>query len=391
MEKMLLLILCTMIVLCRLQAQNAETHVTVYAGGAPLETLLTEAQKQSVTYLEITGGTLSDKDYAFLRDRLLEQLDTLDLRHAEIDTIPADALGEMNLYLILPEVIECIGDYAFTGECEVTGNFPYMGKYKNSPYDKPLMQASKDHPKLVNVEELCYFAVYSKDGNTLYYLKPKDEFAYWGGELEILPSTRIIAPTAIRNELVPMEANNLILPESLDSIGDYAFDVTPDFITGYTNKKTHYPSGGNRGRGGIICEAKNPPKVGMLGNSFWVKFCYLYVPKSSLGAYEAAPGWKLAQKIDTIENLLKGGQSISSVRGERATYVSITSTDESYILSFSKEPLQMDLFSADGSLLSSQMVSSMMVTLPKTNLKKTLTMAHVRFADGTNETVKLIP
>ena len=82
---------------------------------------------------------------------------------------------------------------------------------------------------------------------------------------------------------------------------------------------------------------------------------------------------------------------MSSVRGEGATYVSITSTDESYILSFSKEPLQIDLFSADGSLLSSQMVSSIMVTLPKTNLKKTLTMAHVRFADGTNETVKLMP
>ena len=163
MKKMLLLILCTMVMLCRLQAQNTETHVAVLAGEVPLETLLTEAQKQSVTYLEITGGTLSDEDYAFLRDSLLEQLDTLDLRHAEIDTIPADALGEMNLYLILPEVIECIGDYAFTGECEVTGNFPFLGEYKNSPYDKPLMQASKDHPKLVNVEELCYFAVYSKD------------------------------------------------------------------------------------------------------------------------------------------------------------------------------------------------------------------------------------
>ena len=64
MKKILFSLLCTMIVLCRLQAQNAETHVAVLAGEAPLETLLTEAQKQSVTYLEITGGTLSDKDYA---------------------------------------------------------------------------------------------------------------------------------------------------------------------------------------------------------------------------------------------------------------------------------------------------------------------------------------
>ena len=57
MKKILFSVLCTMIVLCRLQAQNAETHVAVLAGEVPLETLLTEMQKQSVTYLEITGGT----------------------------------------------------------------------------------------------------------------------------------------------------------------------------------------------------------------------------------------------------------------------------------------------------------------------------------------------
>ena len=116
----------------------------------------------------------------------------------------------------------------------------------------------------------------------------------------------------------------------------------------------------------------------------------MYVPASCLGAYKAAPGWKLAIKINTIENLLKR-LSIPSVRGEENTSVSITSTDENYILNFSKEPLLMELFSTDGSLLSSQKLSSMEVTLPKTGLKKALTIARVRFADGTNETVKLIP
>ena len=87
MKKILFSLLCTMIVLCRLQAQNAETHVTVYAGEAPLETLLTEAQKQSVKHLTIIG-TLQDMDYIFLRENLYPQLDTLDLREVNVDTLP---------------------------------------------------------------------------------------------------------------------------------------------------------------------------------------------------------------------------------------------------------------------------------------------------------------
>ena len=388
-KKILLAVLSAMLLPWGLQAQDTETHVTVHAGEAALETLLTEEQKQSVTNLTVTG-TLLEEDYAFLRGGLLEQLDTLDLREAEIDTIPAGALGEMNLYLILPEVIKCIGNYAFTGECEVTGNFPYMSEYKNDPIYKPLMLASKDHPRLVNVEELCYFAVYSQNGDTLYYLKP-NEFVYEREDVEIRPGTRVIAPTAIRDMDIPIENTNLVLPESMDSIGDYALDIRPNFITG-DSKKNRYPNGGESyGDGSIVCEAQNPPKFGRPGTSFWVSHSYVYVPEASLEAYKTAPGWKLARKINTIENLMKKWQSIPSARGEGDTSVSITSTDETYILNFSKTPLQMDYFSTDGSLISSQKLSSMEVTLPKTKLKKALAIVYVRFADGTNETIKLIP
>ena len=369
MKKILLVVLSVMLMPCGLQAQDTETHVTVHADETALETLLTEEQKQSVTHLTVTG-TLWDEDYAFLRGGLLEQLDTLDLREAEIDTIPAGALGEMNLYLILPEVIKCIGDY--------------------SPRHKPLMLASKDHPWLVNVEELCYFAVYSQNGDTLYYLKP-NEFVYEREDVEIRPGTWVIAPTAIRDMDIPIENTNLVLPESMDSIGDYALDIRPNFITGYS-KKNRYPNGGESyGDGSIVCEAQNPPKFGRPGKSFWVSHSYVYVPEASLEAYKTAPGWKLARKIDTIENLMKKWQSIPSARGEGGTSVSITSTDETYILNFSKAPLQMDYFSTDGSLISSQKLSSMEVTLPKTKLKKALTIVCVRFADGMNETFKLIP
>ncbi|WP_415958640.1 hypothetical protein [Paraprevotella xylaniphila] len=354
-----------------------------------METLLTEEQKQTVKYLTVTG-TLLDEDYAFLRGGLLEQLDTLDLRDAEIDTIPAGALGAMELYLVLPKMIECIWDYAFKGVCEVTGNAPFLGEYKNDPYYKPLMQASKGHPNLMNIERDSYSAVYSQNGDTLYYLKPGEHLLNWGGDMEIRSDTRVIAQTAMRNEPFPVGMINLVLPESMEFIGNYALDITLLLPTGYISKN-RYPHGGEYGRGSVICEAANPPKLDILGDGFWVAWSYLYVPESSLEAYKVASGWKLARKIDTIENLLKQGQNIQSIHGGETASISITSMNENYILFFSKEPLQMDLLSTDGGLLSSQMISSAKVTLPKKSLQKPLTIVRVRFTDGTNETVKLIP
>ena len=389
MKRILLSALFVMAMLCRLQAQNAETHVTVHAGENTLETLLTEEQKQTVKYLTVTG-TLLDEDYAFLRGGLLEQLDTLDLRDAEIDTIPAGALGAMELYLVLPKMIECIWDYAFKGVCEVTGNAPFLGEYKNDPYYKPLMQASKGHPNLMNIERDSYSAVYSQNGDTLYYLKPGEHLLNWGGDMEIRSDTRVIAQTAMRNEPFPVGMINLVLPESMEFIGNYALDITLLLPTGYISKN-RYPHGGEYGRGSVICEAANPPNLDILGDGFWVAWSYLYVPESSLEAYKVASGWKLARKIDTIENLLKQGQNIQSIHGGETASISITSMNENYILFFSKEPLQMDLLSTDGGLLSSQMISSAKVTLPKKSLQKPLTIVRVRFTDGTNETVKLIP
>ncbi len=69
MKRILLSALFVMAMLCRLQAQNAETHVTVHAGINALETVLTEEEKQTVKYLTVTG-TLLDADYTFLRERL---------------------------------------------------------------------------------------------------------------------------------------------------------------------------------------------------------------------------------------------------------------------------------------------------------------------------------
>ena len=87
MKKILLAVLSVLLMPCGLQAQNTETHVTVHAGETALETLLTEEQKQSVTNLTVTG-TLREEDYAFLRNKLYPLLDTLNLRAADIDSLP---------------------------------------------------------------------------------------------------------------------------------------------------------------------------------------------------------------------------------------------------------------------------------------------------------------
>ena len=190
MKNTLLAILSAMLMPCGLQAQNTETHVTVHASEAALETLLTEEQKQSVTNLTVTG-TLLEEDYAFLRGGLLEQLDTLDLREAEIDTIPAGALGEMNLYLVLPEVIECIGDYAFTGECEVTGNFPFLGEFKLAYSAKPDFIISSTNPKLSYVQNKTTALICSKDEDTVFFFRYRNPMLS-KEELIIPKGTKII-------------------------------------------------------------------------------------------------------------------------------------------------------------------------------------------------------
>ena len=70
---------------------HAQTDsLTVHVAGRPLADLLTDEQKQKVNYLFITG-TLADEDYAFLRGNNLPKLHELNLRKADIDTIPKKA------------------------------------------------------------------------------------------------------------------------------------------------------------------------------------------------------------------------------------------------------------------------------------------------------------
>ena len=384
-KNILLAVLSVLLMPCGLQAQDIETHVTVHAGETALETLLTEKQKQSVTHLTVTG-TLLEEDYAFLRGGLLEQLDTLDLREAEIDTIPAGALDEMNLYLILPEVIECIKDYTFTGECEVTGNFPFLGSY-NGYKSRPSFKASDNNCKLMNIQDESNSSIYSKDGDTLYYFSLGPGFVLDELECRIKDETKVIGASALRGEYIYLEENNIVLPESIDSIGDFAFsDIHPAIKTGSAmNRKYH--DGGSYNIGSIVCEAKVPPVFGKIGNgTFLGEYFYLYVPKESLEEYKKAEGWKRFLDVRSLDDL-----SYSVMPSPKEHRMEQNVSPEYYVLSFFQGAEYIKLYDTQGRVLLIAPITKNKIVINRQKIAKPYSIAQIFFSDGTNETIKLIP
>ena len=395
MKKMLFSVLCTMIALCRLQAQNAETHVAVYAGGAPLETLLTEAQKQSVTYLEITGGTLSDKDYAFLRDSLLEQLDTLDLRHAEIDTIPDHAFDRYlpeTLCFILPEDIQYVGNSTFSTTnwytLVITGNYPIFCGGLNTYINHIHIEASDYNKYCKNViqeNEYPYLSVYSRDEEILYFIN-----AQYEGVFEVKSGTKQIHSSAFQGIIFAYQCT-LVFPSSIDSIGDYAFKSTGiDMPTRSYSRNYNFPfKDGCASR--IICESENPPSLGkdVFYNSFYYDEACLYVPKKSLETYRNTPGWNEAKKIRAIEDIGKGS---SIFGGKKTSRLAVQIDGGIYTINSSCEIQSVSCYDTAGRLLPTQTgKNAQSFTMRKANITKPYIMVRVRFADGTTETVKLIP
>ena len=321
MKTLLIIWMCLCTGLCMAQTSVGDgTHVTVHAGENPLETLLTEEQKQSVTHLTVTG-TLLDADYTFLRDRLYGQLDTLNLRAANIDTLPDIrtediwASSPKNMHLILPLNIDHIGTnfspppYSYGIKVLLSeDNFSYKTKISKTP-DK--------------VPETYYSSIYSLDEETLYYMNIDD-----GGEYTIKEGTKVIHGTAFRNLILTM--SKLILPASLDSIGDYAFEHTLCLMpVGYVNKP--YPTLGHW-EPGLICEAIEPPKLGKdVFKESVLMFSYLYVHEACIERYKQADGWNSAIEVRAIEKMGDYPHSVLPLKkGEEN--ISVTTTPDSYEL-----------------------------------------------------------
>lgn len=98
-------------------AQPRPDSVSVHAGQEPLRFLLTDEQKETIKYLTVTG-TLLDEDYEYIREELITKLKELNLKEADIDTIPAYGFkcdkscdkSSMLDNLLLPKGIKHISD-----------------------------------------------------------------------------------------------------------------------------------------------------------------------------------------------------------------------------------------------------------------------------------------
>ena len=366
---------------CCLYGQDDDnTHVTVHVGEQRLSDLLTDEQRSSVTHLTVTG-TLEKDDYAFLRSYVLGHLDELNLRDTDIDTIPEGALIEMKDFsrIILPFNIKHIEDDAvafeyWNGKIEVPGRFPTRGEL-----DYPYFTISDNNPYCEKYTEDGRVDIYSANGDTLFYLSTMFEYR---DEIRVKAGTKVINSTALRNvEFFPQM--NLVLPNSLDSIGDYALNIRSLAITGVN--KRDYPNGnqGSYYAGSLFCEAPIPPKLGRNVFNIDIVNWNLYVPESSLDLYRNTEGWNSFANIRSIEWLL---QNESSVRNVRCSY-----TETSCVLTFSRPVRCLYIYNLQGMLLKSIDVNSTCATIDKTLLSLPYALVRVQYGNGDVETLKLKP
>ena len=394
MKPLLIIGMCLCAGVCMAQnSGSVNTHVKVHAGEAALEALLTEEQKEKVVHLTVTG-TLQDEDYAFLRGGLLGQLDTLDLRDAEIDTLPAHAFEDLYCYkkesvrVILPVGLKHVRDKAFcsnTHSCvfELTGKYPTLGEdifTKDFIYAEPRMEVSSDNKYCTMVEG----AIYSSDQTILHYPNYDWREPVYGGK--IVEGTKVISANAYENRAWEYQWI-FTIPASVDSIGDRAFAsfqiATPDMPVDFRYFR-------------MVCESSTPPRLGRdvfytMENPYWGLFyvneATLYVPDGSVGAYKTTEGWSQFKKIKGISEL----KPISVALVAHDPALSVKDVGGCYMLNSSIVMEQVELYSISGQLLHSMPVHARQGEINKSLITSPYVIASIGFADGTTQTVKLIP
>ena len=351
--------------------------VSVHVDGIRLEDLLTDEQKAGVTNLKITGS-LAEEDYAYLRNSLFLQLDTLDLLDADIDTIPSNVFNWENVKgvldhpifrVVLPKTLRHLADYSLNmGDAsivfELTGPFPTLGKYV---YEGESGSRSRIEPSADNVAyKTTPIYMYSTDGSVLYFadFNRMYESPQYG--------VRIIYQNAFE---YCWTSGKLILPASVDSIGDRAFaDFQMPIPTGHYDPPK------------FICEAVTPPR---LGKDVFLNAGYdsgrpfeIYVPDESVELYRNADGWKDM----VIWGILA---DIESVRASSKAVLDIDCSREAYILQADKVISHAACYNAAGQTIRSLAVCANSFILAKSEIPGPYMLVRIYFEDGTGQVVKL--
>ena len=376
---------------CSMQA-NAQARpdsVSVHAGQKPLVELLTDEQKETIKYLTVTGKLL-DEDYKYIRESLIVKLKELNLRDADIDTIPEKAFKcdydkwdfEGLDYIILPKKLKYISDEALIIKASlkgiiITGDFPTFGEnvwgIPSENYYINIRQPlylSKDNTLLKTDGN----SIFSKDGNTLYYYTESfSDDPTIGYPNDIL---KTIAGSAFENEALYI----MTIPETVDSIGDRAF---ANVIVSYLTGAGPYPT--------ITCNAINPPKLGndvfkgsVFLNSIPGMGCEpVYVPDNSIELYRAAKGWK---DLPLIKGLSTNIHEIKSSK-----IISLSGNGTLYQISASKNIKAIEIYDVKGRLTNEIRINGKEASINKATLAKPYAIAKITFDDKTSETIKLMP
>ena len=170
-------------------------------------------------------------------------------------------------------------------------------------------------------------------------------------------------------------SGKLILPASVDSIGDRAFaDFQMPIPTGHYDPPK------------FICEAVTPPR---LGKDVFLNAGYdsgrpfeIYVPDESVELYRNADGWKDM----VIWGILA---DIESVRASSKAVLDIGCSREAYILQADKVISHVACYNAAGQTIRSLAVCANSFILAKSEIPAPYMLVRIYFEDGTGQVVKL--
>ena len=288
-------------------------YAAVRLGSEPMESQF-DYNHNHVTHLWVWGKPQA-ADYEYLRTKRLAELELLDMRDADIDTLQAEAfditLPESNAspkYIVLPKKLKHISDnalcvYPNITTYEVTGAYPSLGKdvysRKGKTSNHIFVVPSIDNkylilhtidptggssgPGRVPIKRLAMVdddsiygsSVMSKGGDTLYYVNASKGKGY-----AVANGMKTIAANAMENKLLENAFN---IPETVDSIGNRAFNGLR-IVETRSNALQYY----------LACYRANPPMIGMevFDESSLVTGSHVfYVNKESISDYKNTKGW----------------------------------------------------------------------------------------------------
>jgi hypothetical protein len=397
-------LIMTMLLMMAINAGAQTTDsIGVEVGGQRLADLLTAEQQKSLTKLTVTGK-LQEADYAFIRSDALANIKEINLRNANIDTLPAHAFDKKEhskITIILPKGLKHASEYAlclYGSTFIVTGKYPTVDKnvyfedeenwnYKDNNLN---IKASEDNPYCKNVGQ----QLLSTDGESLYFYnrnieleKPDDNL--FGG-ITLQDGIKTICSNVFENYYINPDGRRfqIVFPESLDSIGNRAF--ANHFALFYTGNGYGYKT--------LICfvsKALTPPKIGkdaLLDIDHFDDVSYyfrIYVPDECVSKYKSADGWKdYAYYIYGITQIPTVTDGISShqVQGD----LSIQSDEAQYTIKSENEIGTIELFNAEGMLQRTINVKGTSAAIAKCLLSAPFSIVKVHEGNGKSETVRLL-